>query len=115
MKYPIIPMLFCVAALVHNSACVPLAVGGAGAGGYYVGKDDRPVGTMAEDAAITTKVNAAFVGDKLVSAATIDVDTYEGVVTLTGTVDNARAAERAIALTRKVEGVRRVISRLKVK
>lgn len=96
------------------SGCALFWVGGAGAAGYYVGKDKRPVRTMSNDAAITTAVNLKFVEDKYVSMMDIDVDTYGGVVTLTGTVPDAQTAQRAINLARYVSGVKRVESRLVV-
>lgn len=44
----------------------------------------------------------------------IDVDTRDGVVTLTGQVASAVAKEHAIAIAQLTEGVRRVEDRLTV-
>jgi hyperosmotically inducible periplasmic protein len=44
----------------------------------------------------------------------VDVDTNEGVVQLNGTVDNERTKHRASDLARQVDGVRRVVNKLKV-
>lgn len=94
--------------------CAAVVVGGAAAGGYYVGKDERTVGEITEDASITTKVNAKFVGDDLVKTFDIDVDTYRGTVYLYGHVDSPVVADRAVALARSVKGVTSVVSKLSV-
>ena len=49
-----------------------------------------------------------------VKAYEIDVDTKNGVVTLTGTVKTRAERERALLLARETEGVRNVIDNLKV-
>jgi osmotically-inducible protein OsmY len=41
-------------------------------------------------------------------------DTINGIVQLSGTVDNDRTRQRATELAGQVEGVRRVVSNLKV-
>ncbi len=107
----IMTLVFCGGLL---SACGALLVGGAGAGGYYVGKDERTVGVIASDAQITSSVNAKYVRDDLVSALDIDVDTYRGVVTLNGHVHSSRVAQRAVQLAGSVKGVSKVISKLTV-
>ena len=48
------------------------------------GNDNRGVGTAVGDAAITSAVKAKFLADTTVSGLKIDVDTKDGVVTLTG-------------------------------
>lgn len=97
------------------NGCAALVIGGAAAGGYYVAKDERSVGDITDDATITSTINTRFVRDDLVSAIDINVDTYEGVVTLTGTVDSPAASVRAMQLARSTKGVKRVNSKLTVK
>ena len=94
--------------------CAAAVVGGAAAGGYYVGKDERSAGQIAEDAGITATINSRFVKDDLVKARTINVDTYNGVVTLYGNVANQSVADRAVAIARSVKGVRQVVSQLSI-
>lgn len=94
--------------------CAAAVVGGAAAGGYYVGQDERSAGQIATDASITSTINTRYVQDDLVKARTINVDTYNGVVTLYGTVANQSVADRAIAIARGVKGVRQVVSKLTV-
>ncbi|MCC7259541.1 MAG: BON domain-containing protein [Alphaproteobacteria bacterium] len=97
-----------------TSGCGLALIGGAGAGGYYVGKDERKVGRIGDDASITTAVNMEYIGDSEVSAFDINVDTYNGVVTLYGSVPDAATARRAVKLAYGVKGVRQVVSKLTV-
>lgn len=94
--------------------CAAAVVGGAAAGGYYVGQDDRSAGQIAEDASITSTINTRYVQDDLVKARTINVDTYNGVVTLYGSVANQAVADRAVSIARGVKGVRQVVSKLTI-
>lgn len=59
----------------------------------------------ADSAGITTKVNAALVGDPELSALKIDVDTKDGAVTLSGTAPTQTAKDRATEIAQAVEGV----------
>lgn len=61
-----------------------------------------------DDANINTNVQAAVVAVPGVHANTIQVKTYEGVVTLSGTVDDRLAAQNAIQAARQVAGVKKV-------
>ena len=94
--------------------CAAAVVGGAAAGGYYVGQDERSAGQITEDAGITATINSHYVKDDLVKARTINVDTYNGVVTLYGNVANQSVADRAVAIARGVKGVRQVVSKLTI-
>jgi hyperosmotically inducible protein len=101
-------------ATVPSSGCIWLAIGGAGATGYEIAKDDRSIGTKVDDATITSSVNAKFVSDGRVNAWNVNVDTYEAVVTLHGHVPSGAAAKRAIDLARSVKGVKQVRSKLAI-
>lgn len=96
------------------SGCGALVVGGAAAGGYYVGKDERTLGEITDDASITSSINASYVKDSQVSALDINVDTRRGVVTLYGSVDSQAVASRAVEIARSTKGVKQVISKLTV-
>jgi hyperosmotically inducible protein len=74
---------------------------------------DRAQGT-AGDAAITAAVKSKFLADSSVSGLKIDVDTHNGVVTLTGTVASRAEADRAMMLARQTDGVTRVMNNLHV-
>ncbi|UPT74685.1 MAG: BON domain-containing protein [Elusimicrobiota bacterium] len=67
------------------------------------------------DAWITTKVKATLAGHKNVSAVGTNVDTKNGVVTLSGEVDTQAEKELAGRYVREVDGVRSVNNRLIVK
>lgn len=66
------------------------------------------------DAGITTKVKSKFLGDTDVPGLKIDVDTKDGVVTLTGTVETAAEKQRAMELAKNTDGVKSVVDRIKV-
>jgi osmotically-inducible protein OsmY len=66
------------------------------------------------DAGITTAVKAKFAADDVVKAYQIDVDTQEGVVTLSGSVESAEAERAAVRLASETDGVARVIDDLTV-
>ena len=74
----------------------------------------QPVGEQIEDAAITTKVESKLAADPDVSAFNVDVDTNEGVVRLSGTVEKPEAKTQAEEIARETEGVQRVINDIKV-
>ncbi|MDH3980567.1 MAG: BON domain-containing protein [Gammaproteobacteria bacterium] len=74
--------------------------------------DKRSLGEVADDAAITSSINIKYLTDELVRALDINVDTYRGVVTLDGLVDNQIAATRAVDLALSAKNVTKVISNL---
>jgi hyperosmotically inducible protein len=72
------------------------------------------VGCSSSDPGITTAVKTKLAADDVVKAYRIDVDTTEGVVTLSGAVDTPAARERAVQLARNTEGVANVVDNLTV-
>jgi osmotically-inducible protein OsmY len=72
-------------------------------------------GDKIDDAMITTKVKASLAGDKDLSAIRIEVDTKDGVVTLSGPAPSANAREHANDLAKNVKGVTSVNNHLTVK
>ena len=66
------------------------------------------------DSGVTTRVKAKFAQDDLVKAHEINVDTRQGVVTLTGDVDTMAARQQAVRLARDTEGVTNVVDELRV-
>ena len=68
----------------------------------------RSVGEVIDDSLITAKIKTSMAADPQVSALAIDVDTANGVVSLTGTVKSEEARQRAIQLAQGTEGVKRV-------
>ena len=68
-----------------------------------------------DDAVITTKVKAALFNDPDLSAAEINVETYNGEVQLSGFVSTQSQINQAVQVAKKVEGVRKVKNSLLVK
>ncbi len=74
----------------------------------------KTVGETMDDATITTRVKTAFLNDPLVSGLRIDVDTFKGVVTLSGRVKSKEEEQRAIEIARKIRGAVDVKSTLQI-
>jgi osmotically-inducible protein OsmY len=74
----------------------------------------KTVGETIDDATITARVKTAFINDPLVGALRIDVDTFKGVVTLSGRVKSKDEEVKAIALARTIHGVSDVKSTLQI-
>jgi osmotically-inducible protein OsmY len=66
------------------------------------------------DAAITTKVKTKFLGDTEVPGMKIDVDTKDGVVTLSGAVSTTAEKQRAVQLAKATDGVKSVVDRMTI-
>jgi len=73
------------------------------------------VASAADSATITAAVNAGLIKDSELSAFKIDVDTKDGVVTLTGEAPNAAAKDRAGDIAKAVQGVSMVNNNLTLK
>jgi len=72
-------------------------------------------GAVVTDAALTSAVKSKLLADPDVSGLKIDVDTTNGVVTLRGDVSTKAEANEAVRLARTTEGVRDVVSKLRVR
>jgi osmotically-inducible protein OsmY len=84
------------------------------AAGEKTGDAMDRTGDAAANAVLTTKVKTKFLADDDVSGLKIDVDSNNGVVTLTGTVPTAAEKALALKLAKETEGVKSVVDRLKV-
>jgi hyperosmotically inducible protein len=73
--------------------------------------EQRSTGEVIDDTAITTKVKTGLLGDPMVSAFAISVETSRGVVSLTGIVNGAGERARAIQIAQETGGVHRVDAR----
>ena len=73
------------------------------------------VGDAVGDAAITAKVKTALLADAEVKGLKIDVDTHDGVVTLTGELAGRGNVDRAATIAKGIDGVKAVQNRLTVK
>jgi osmotically-inducible protein OsmY len=72
-------------------------------------------GEYVDDVLLTTKVKTSILGDSRVKFLQIHVETFKGIVQLSGFVDSQEAAERAVHLARTVKGVKQVNNSLIVK
>lgn len=71
-------------------------------------------GEVITDGWISSRVKTKFMGDEALRASDIKVESHDHVVTLTGAVPDAAARAKALALAKEVEGVSRVVDRLKI-
>jgi hyperosmotically inducible protein len=74
----------------------------------------KTVGETIDDATITTRVKTALLNDPDVAGLKIDVDTTLGVVTLDGVVKTKDEEAKAMAVARRIDGVKDVRSNLQV-
>lgn len=72
-------------------------------------------GQFVDSSVITTKVKTKLLADKYVSALPITVKTYKNTVQLSGFVNSRAQKERAIQITKSVEGVISVQDALLIK
>ncbi|SOD41439.1 BON domain-containing protein [Nitrosovibrio sp. Nv4] len=73
------------------------------------------VGTDVDDNVITTKVKSALLADEEVKGLDVKVETHKGEVQLSGYVDTQAQIDRAITVTRGVEGVKNVDNKMMLK
>jgi osmotically-inducible protein OsmY len=72
-------------------------------------------GRVVDDSVITGKVKAALVADPTTKAHEISVETFKGVVQLSGFVDSSEARSRATQVAQQVEGVKQVKNELELR
>ena len=58
-----------------------------------------------DDTTITTRVKTTMLNDPSIGALKIDVETHEGIVTVSGRVNSQAQHDQALALARGVDGV----------
>jgi len=72
-------------------------------------------GEYVDDSVITTKVKALLAEDDFLKSFQISVETYKGTVQLSGFVNSQKAVDKAVEITRSVNGVKSVKNNLIVK
>jgi len=72
-------------------------------------------GEYIDDSVITTKVKAEFVKDKSLKATEINVETFKGVVQLSGFVNSQADINKAVEVARSVKGVTSVKNDMRLK
>jgi len=76
---------------------------------------EESTGEYIDDSAITAKVKAAIFNEPTLRVLQIEVQTYKGVVQLSGFVDSMQSVEKAGEVAGRVEGVKSVRNNLIVK
>ena len=76
---------------------------------------DASVKGYAGDAATTSEIKAKLLADDIVPSRKVKVETTDGVVQLSGTVDSQAQSERAESIAKAIDGVKSVKNDLKTK
>jgi osmotically-inducible protein OsmY len=79
------------------------------------GPTSESTGEYLDDMTLSTKVRTSILGDSRLKVMQINVETFKGVVQLSGFVDSNGASARAVELARTVKGVKSVNNSLIVK
>jgi hyperosmotically inducible protein len=98
---------------VVDNLTISMAGADRGAGDATAATAGR-VGDVASDAMLTSSIKTKMLADADVGGLKIDVDTKDGVVTLTGNVKTAAERDGALRIARDTEGVKSVVDRLKI-
>lgn len=72
-------------------------------------------GEYIDDATVTTKVKAAIFNEVTLKSSEINVETYKGVVQLSGFVSSQVDIDTALHVTQKIKGVKDVHNAMRVK
>jgi osmotically-inducible protein OsmY len=72
-------------------------------------------GEYVDDTVITTKVKAAIFNEPTLKSAEINVETFKGVVQLSGFVSSKAAENKAVEVSRTVAGVKSVKNDMRLK
>lgn len=83
--------------------------------GCAVTRGQETVGAYIDDATITTQIKSRFVENKVVDAASIQVETLNGTVMLSGFAKSAAEKSTAETIARGVNGVKSVRNELSIR
>lgn len=72
-------------------------------------------GEYIDDTVITTKVKAAILNEPMLKSAEINVETFKGVVQLSGFVSSSASIDKAVEIARGVAGVKSVKNSMHLK
>ena len=106
---------FCMAALLLTSltACVPLLIGGAAAGGTLMATDRRTSGAQIEDEGIELR-GASRIRSNLGERGHVNLTSYNRQVLLTGEVATAQDKQLVEQIVSRVENVTSVVNEVVV-
>jgi len=68
-----------------------------------------------DDTVITTRVKTAILGEPALKVLQINVETYKGVVQLSGFVDSQAMASKAVDVARSISGVKSVRNDMRIR
>ena len=94
--------LFCAALMITAVGCASSST-------------KEGTGEYVDDTVITTKVKAAIFNEPTLKSAEINVETFKGVVQLSGFVSTQANINRATDVTRTVAGVKSVRNDMRIK
>lgn len=101
---------------INRTAATALLVALMGAVAGCAGSaTQESTGEYIDDTWITTKVKAVLVDDPEVRAREVNVETFKGVVQLSGFVSSRAAMDKALVLARSVDGVTSVKNDMQIK
>jgi len=75
----------------------------------------RTAGQTIDDQILANKIKAKLIAEPGVRSLNVDVDVYQGVVTLTGSVNNQTEKDKVLGIAAKTAGTRSVVDNLGVK
>jgi len=98
--------------VVKYLVCITLILAFAGCAAT---RTKESTGEYVDDSTITTKVKAELVNDPVTKAREISVETFKGVVQLSGFVNTPEEKDRAGEIARGVKGVADVKNNINIK
>lgn len=101
--------------LINIIAIAVLTLGFANLAGCASTAKQEGAGEYVDDSIITTKVKAAVLNDPTLKSAEINVETFKGVVQLSGFVNSAEDIQKAISVAAGVKGVTSVKNDMRLK
>jgi hyperosmotically inducible protein len=75
----------------------------------------KTVGQTVDDASLTASVKTKLAAEQAATLTAVNVDTHQGVVSLSGTVESEALKQRAATLAQETQGVSRVVNNLQVR
>lgn len=102
------------AAEIKKAEEIAFAVSGVKGVTNYLTVGSRTMGQALEDKIIVGKINSKLIVEPNMRSLNIDVDSNNGVVTLTGIVSNAEQKNRALEIAKATAGAVKVVDNLKV-
>jgi len=78
-------------------------------------KNRKTAGRFIDDSVITSEVAAGMLREPMLKKVRIDVESFRGVVLLSGFVDSSQASGRAVKIAKSVHGVNAVKNSIVVK